>query len=176
MLSLFVLAAAWLAFGRHLSTLLDRFGAVQDKTVPVSRIAVDGTHLILNSRRWILPPDLYFSQDAQSRLILSWKGQSLALARVLRCSGDYYEFTPDSKDQVTLEQSRSLVPWATPFAYSFLGGNPPKWHRYRYHRLLWRRAGGGSVELIWSDRESFYPSSGWMEQYLENIPRFRVNF
>ena len=131
---------------------------------------------IVNSRRWILPAELHFTRDAQSRLILSWKGQSLALGRVLRCSGDYYEFTPDPNDRVSFEQTRSPVPWATPFAYSFLGGTLPKWHRYRYHRLLWSKAGGGSFDLTWSDREAFYPSSGWMEQYLENVPRFGVNF
>lgn len=165
-----LLVAGWVALGPHISALLDRLGTVPESVVPVTQVALDGHHLILNMRRWILPGELRVVPDSHTRLTVAMNGHSFELGPILRCTGNFYEFSPEAGDHLSFERTRSRVPWATPFAYSIMGGTRPKWHRYCYHRLVWRKANGATLEMVWRDQEDLYRMQGWAEGHLETEP------
>ena len=64
-----------------------------------------------------------------------------------------YEFAPDSGDVVTLTRRRSRMAWPRFLHVNWLGGSTPRWRRYVYYRLEWRKPNGPRLELVWRDEQ-----------------------
>ena len=66
--------------------------------------------------------------------------------------------------------------WPRPFDIYILGGHPPRWGRYVYHRLVWRKPSGDALEVVWRDEQRLQRGDGWTDQYLPWAPITRVLF
>jgi hypothetical protein len=77
-----------------------------------------------------------------------------------------YEFAPEPGDVVSFTRRRSRVAWPRPFDIDFLGGHPPRWGRYVYYRLMWRKPSGAVWEVLWRDEQRLRAGQGWMDEYL----------
>ena len=81
-----------------------------------------------------------------------------------------YEFLPDSGDSVTLTRRRSRVAWPRFLNINWLGGQTPKWGRYVYDRLVWRKPNGATLDVVWRDEQRITNGDAWMDQYTSTPP------
>lgn len=76
-----------------------------------------------------------------------------------------YEFAPDSGDVVTVSRRCSRVAWPRFIKTALLGGGLPKWGRYAYDRLVWKKANGPVLDVVWRDEQRLMSGGGWSDQY-----------
>src|SRR5208282_3075137 len=50
---------------------------------------------------------------------------------------------------------------ATPFEMNFMTGKSPSWRRNLYYRLVWKKASGAKLVMVWRFEQGFYPDDGW---------------
>ena len=81
-----------------------------------------------------------------------------------------YELVPDSGDVVILTRRRSRVWWPRPLAFSFIGGRYASAGRYVYDHLVWRKANGQELEIVWPDEQRYLAATGWRDQLIPIQP------
>jgi hypothetical protein len=173
-----VASVAWLVVGSRLSVFVDRFMTVVDARLPMGYFELRPDRLVTGGRNWSLNPPYLVCLGAQGRVTLSSGGRTFSFGPIrsgrTASPGPFFEFVPDPDDEVSFARSRSWLAWPTPFAFNILGPKSPAWKRHVYHRLLWKKASGASIEMIWSDEEWFRAKSGWAEQYLPLDPSVSI--
>jgi hypothetical protein len=85
-----------------------------------------------------------------------------------------YEFSPDSGDAVSLTRRESRISWPRPFVINWLGGPRAAWARHVYFQLVWRKANGDMLDVLWRDEKRFQKGNGWFDQYLPAEPVTRL--
>ena len=162
-------AIAWLLGARQLSLLLDRWFTPRLYALPVSPLAYSLDTLSIGT----LPLDFYADVrtigvhvycDSGNRVMLSSGGRLFAMgvctSRDAKGTGEF-EFTPDPGDDVSLIVDRSILSWPTPFEMNFMTGKSPSWRRNLYYRLVWKKASGAKLVMVWRFEQGFYPDDGW---------------
>jgi len=107
--------------------------------------------------------------EPAGRLVLSAGGKSFLLG--LRADGgiptpggggpDMPAFAAEPGDAVTLTVERSLMAWPTPFSGGFMPGTPSTWSRHVYFHLVWRKASGARLDMLWAGEQGYDGASGW---------------
>jgi len=85
-----------------------------------------------------------------------------------------YEFSADSSDVVSLTRRESRLSWPRPFVINWLGGPRAAWARHVYYRLVWRKASGDTLDVLWRDEKRFEKGNGWIDQYRSTEPATRL--
>lgn len=44
---------------------------------------------------------------------------------------------------------------------NFMTGKSPSWRRNLYYRLVWKKASGAKLVMVWRFEQGFYPDDGW---------------
>ena len=167
------LGVAWLLAGRRFALLLDRFLTARVATPPVGPIRYDGGGFRIGSLDMAfgstnnLRYDLALSTDLSNRVILSTAGRSFTLGPRTN-PGDLsgrpeIDFAADPGDQLSLTAVRSVLGWPTPLEFNFMTPHSPWWKRYVYYRLVWRKASGAQLEMLWRYQQQYVTPTGWTE-------------
>ena len=174
----------WFAAGSHFVGALDRITTAPDgaSSSPIEFVfdeANDATSepaaFTFSTRRRSVGSDWRIVEQPDGRVSLETSRGRIVLGVVTcRSSTNHgqriYTFAPEGGDSVSLTRRRSRVPWPRPFVVSWLGGRLPFWSRYVYDRLVWRKANGDLLDVVWRDEQRLEPSSGWMDQYRSAVP------
>jgi len=163
------LAVACLYLGRRLTLLLDRLLLARIRTPTVDRVLYDGglrigeldlTFGATNNLRY----PLELCTDASFHVVLEAGGKNFTLGPRLnpidpkgRVETD---FKPDPGDEVTLKAGQSWLPWPTPFEYQFMSAHSPRWKRYVYYSLLWKKRNGARLGMRWRYQQD-YTAGEW---------------
>jgi hypothetical protein len=167
-----VLAAgviAWLLGAHQISLTVDRLFTYRLYSMPVMPLAYsldtlwfDEFPLDLSSD--VRPIDVHVNCASGNRATLSSDGRRFALgrctSRLPKATGEF-QFTSDPGDALSLDVSRSLVSWPTPFELNFMTGQSPTWRRDLYYRLEWKKPSGAKLVMVWRFEQGFYPNDGW---------------
>ena len=174
----------WFAAGSHFAAVVDRITTTSDGTAssPIEFVfdeANDATSepaaFTFSSRRRSIGRDWRIVERPDSRVSLETSRGRIVLGAVTCRSSTnrgqrIYTFAPEPGDSISLTRRRSRVPWPRPFVVSWLGGRLPFWSRYVYDRLVWKKANGDMLDVVWRDEQRLEPSSGWMDQYQSAVP------
>jgi len=97
--------------------------------------------------------DLTVSEGQSGYAVLIAHGQNFPLGTHL---------APDPGDDISLEFRRGAV-WPAWKEFSIMGGPFPRWRRYCYYSLRWKKASGTVLEMHWRYQQIYYSRKGWTE-------------
>ena len=175
-LAVFVIAlsALWIFGGRQVSLFLDRFGTIEMTSVKVNSLGYEGSGtggiLRINDLGMSLneptpaglSPSIGSTKDGQFALAAGGKVFPFGPLRTSpENAGENLAATPSASDDAFITIRRSALSWPTPFDFNFMTGQSPSWKRHLYYRLLWKKASGGNLEMLWRYEQYFYPANGW---------------
>ena len=170
------LAVVWLSAGRQLALLLDRFITGWAVSLPVDRLAYDGGGFVIGDRSMTfgqtnnLRADLCLTFDSSNRVVLSQGHKTFILGPrttpVDPAGRPDFTFSAEPGDQVTFAVSESLLSWRSPFKFNIFGGPSPRWGRYVYYRLVWKKPSGARLEMFWRYQREFYSGRGWTDSLM----------
>jgi hypothetical protein len=69
-------------------------------------------------------------------------------------------FVPERGDELSFAVSRSVLSWPTPFDY-YIMVRTPRWKRYVYYRLVWKKRSGANLAMLWRYEQGYFAGSGW---------------
>jgi hypothetical protein len=158
----------WLLGARQFSLLLDRLFTARLYSLPVAPLAysqdtlwIGGVSLSLSPD--VRPIDVHVYCDSGNRVMLSSGGRLFAMG-VCTSHGapgtGEFDFIPNPGDEVSLMVNRSIVSWPT-FELNFMTGQSPTWRRDLYYRLVWKKASGARLAMVWRFEQGFYANDGW---------------
>jgi hypothetical protein len=159
---------AWLLGARQLSLMLDRLVTVPLYALPVSPIAYSPDTLWIDKLSFNFTPaaqpiEVHVVCDAANRVTLTSGGQPFPMGICTR-SPQYaseFDFTADPGDKVSLDVSRALISWPTPFEMNFMTGYTASRRRHLYYRLIWEKVSGAKLTMLWRFEQGFHQGDGW---------------
>ncbi len=166
------LAIAWLWAGRQITSLLDRFITLRLGSLPVSPLKYDVGDLVIGQLRMTFGStdnqrsSLCLCSDSRNQVILKAGARSFTLG--LRTNPIDPKGRPDIDfvaapgDELSLTARRSVVGWPTPFEYHIMIRSP-RWKRYVYCRLVWKKPDGAKLEMLWRYEQEYYRPGGWTD-------------
>ena len=173
------MGAVWIWAGSQVSSLLDRFFTVPIAEIPLGDMEISTGELILGQRRWLLQADMRVVPDANNRITVQTGERSFTFGPIhtgrSAMPGAHFRFTPDRGDVVSFTQTRSALAWPAPFRYSIMGAPRASWRRHSYSGLLWKKASGATLELVWRDEQGYFPGTGWTDGNLQIAPRVTIS-
>ncbi len=167
------LAIAWLWAGRPILLVLDRVLTVRVSTLPVSPLVYKIADLNIGGRDMpLIGTDnelvkLRFQTDALNRLVLFDGDKSFTLG--LRTAPPDPSGRPDTPfqvdpgDMLTFTSRRSFLSRRAPYQINVMGGSSPKWMRYVYYQLMWKKPSGATLEMTWRFEQWYYAERGWTD-------------
>jgi len=162
----------YLQFGASLPNLLGPTGWNGDQIL-------EGAHILDLSGpgpdyKWVA--DL--AVDAEGRLVLTQGERSFELgtrAGTLPADdGSIPAFAAEPGDATLLTLDRSVLSWPTPFELNFMTGATTTWRRHLYYRLLWRKASGARLALVWRLEQGWDSQNGWHAPGNEELIRVEI--
>ena len=167
----FALAVVWLVLGSRIVSLTDRIFPGPEVSHEVGDLMINGERFAIGSQGW--PFNGKVGLDRSQRLVLYADGATFTFGPVRKMWGDTdYLFVPEDGDVVRFTRDVSRLEWHTPFAFSIMGGPPPKRHRYEYDRLRWTKRSGATLELTWRGEQAY--SGAWYDQYNNRLTTIRL--
>jgi hypothetical protein len=160
-------AIAWLLGARQLSLLLDQLFTPRLYALPVSPLAYSLDTLSIGKFSLDFYADVrtigvHVYCGSSNRVILSSGGRFFAMGVCTSRDGTgEFEFTPDPGDAVSLVVGRGMLSWPTPLQNEFHDGKSPSRRRNLYYRLVWKKASGANIVMVWRFERDFYPDDGW---------------
>jgi hypothetical protein len=179
----------WVFAGSSLVALIDRVATTQHAAPdsPTRFDFDDGKDTVLpedpkltfGDRQRAISNKWHVVEQPRGHLTLETPDGSLMLGPIVDCRNlgrgrQSLEFAPEPGDVVTFTLRRSRVSWPRPFDIPWLGGPRTTWGRYIYHRLLWRKANGALLDMVWRDEQRFTNGMGWSDQYLPWPPATKL--
>ena len=175
LLVIVALTVLWLWRGRDLVTLADRFKIVETNSRPISAISYEGngTGGILHAESFDLNVDETQLGDAkpnvgmtkEGQLALSFRGKVFPFGPVMSEQDKLAANFPNG-DAATISIEHSALAWPNFFEVNFMTGNSPKWKRYIYRKLTWKKTNGAKLEMLWRYEQFFYQNDGWVEAFM----------
>lgn len=165
--------ATWIFGGRQISLFLDRFGTIETASNRVKSLVYEGNgtggilhindlELSLNDRNGPAPS---IGTTKNDQLGLANGGKVFAFGPA-RSEAENLAVVPPAGDDALIEIRRSILSWPTPFDLNFMTGQSPSWKRHLYYRLLWKKASGAKLEILWRYEQYFYPGNGWASGFM----------
>ena len=175
LLLVLALVVIWLWRGRNLSMVVDKFYVVETSSGLITAISYEGSgtggilraddvDLSLNQvELGGAQPSVGTTKDGQ--LALSFRGKVFAFAPVSSQDDKLAAKVPDG-DTARISIQHSALAWPNYFEENFMTGNSPKWKRYIYRRLIWKKPNGAKLEMLWRYEQFFYQNDGWVEAFM----------
>ena len=175
LLLIIALVAVWLWRGRNLLMVVDKIHVVEATSRPITAISYEGngTGGILRADDVDLSlnqvelggaqPSVGTTKDGE--LALSFRGKVFPFASMSSQDDKLAAKVPDG-DTARISIDHSAVAWPNYFEVNFMTGNSPKWKRYIYRRLIWKKPNGAKLEMLWRYEQFFYQNDGWIEAFM----------
>ncbi len=100
-----------------------------------------------------------------NRLVIEVDGHTMVLGTragdLAGGDGTIPAYAPEPGDRVSMTLDRSLLSWPTPFEMNFMTGHAPTRRRHIYYRLIWTKANGQRLEMLWRYEQGHYSVDGW---------------
>ena len=169
------LAVFWLWRGRDLVTIADRFKLIETRSDPIDAISYNGegsggtlqvgdVNLHLDEVKLSGgQPNVGTTKDGQ--LALSYAGKVFSFGPIPIDTQQLKASRP-SDDTATLSVEHSVLAWPNFFEVNFMTGNSPKWKRYIYRKLNWKKPNGAKLEMLWRYEQFFYQNDGWVDAFM----------
>jgi hypothetical protein len=119
--------------------------------------------------------------DGNDKLILSAGGRSFVLgARAGTIQGDdgpVPAFTAELGDTTSLSLERSVLGWpiSPTLAGTYLSGASTTWARHLYYHLLWRKASGARLAMVWRCEQGWERTNGWHNFGFEELIKVEID-
>jgi hypothetical protein len=174
-LIILALAVWWLWRGRDLVTFADKFKLIETSSHPIDSIAYEGDGsggaLQIGEARLSLDevqlangmPNVGTTKDGQ--LALSYAGHVFAFGHI-PIDTQQLRAARAAEDTAALSIEHSALAWPNFFEVNFMTGNSPKWKRYIYRKLTWKKPNGTKLEMLWRYEQFFYQNDGWVEAFM----------
>ena len=166
-----LVVAAWLSMGRRLAECLDRLVTARAQSLPASPIEYDGGGLVIGEQSMTfgqsnnLRADLELVTDFPNRVVLCARQSRFILGprtNPVDSSGrPEISFVPERGDELSFVSRASLLPWRAPFEFPVFGGPSPRWDRYVFYTLVWKKSSGARLEMSWRYEMQYYAERGW---------------
>jgi hypothetical protein len=175
LLLIIALVTLWLWRGRNLAMVVDKFHVVEATSRPITALSYEGNgaggilraddvDLSLNQvELGGAQPSVGTTKDGQ--LALSFRGKVFPFASMSSQDDKLAAKVPDG-DTARISIDHSAVAWPNYFEVNFMTGNSPKWKRYIYRRLTWKKPNGSKLEMLWRYEQFFYQNDGWVEAFM----------
>ena len=166
-------ALVWISRGRELAAASERAGTILIRSEPVQSLSYSGTghdgSLRINKVTLDLAPvktsdpipEIGTSKDGQ--VAISCAGRVFNFGPPSASADDALACAPAAGDEAKLEMRRSVMAWPNPFETNFMTGNSPRWKRFSYLRLLWKKSNGANLEITQRCEQFFYRNDGWVD-------------
>jgi hypothetical protein len=169
--SALALGVLWLLLGRRIVLLVDSIFPGSPTPIETGRLEIGDDYFAIGpSSRPLERGDAFELKVAMSqkcRLVLASGPRCFTFGQVKTRWANKpepaYEFIPDPGDTVSFARYVSRLEWHTPFTIRFMGGPPPKRHRFAYDRLSWNKKSGAALEIIWRSDQDF--TGAWYDQW-----------
>ena len=168
---LILLSVVWLSEGRRVALFFDRFVTARAKSLPVTPLKYEGGGFLIGGESMTfglvnnLRADLELETDSSHRAVLCTPHGKFTLGprtNPVDPSGrPDLTFVPDPADELSFAIMESLVIWRAPLEFQIFGGPSPKWKRYVYYTLLWKKPSGVKLEMSWRYEKQYYAARGW---------------
>lgn len=158
-----VVLLGWVFAGRQVSQLLDRLHKVTLKSQTLGHLGIENVGfgmLRLNDFRLSTtapdnhPYSVEMKMEGDGQFVVRSGGHAIALGRKENSSGGTVSLR--NGDHARLQIERSFLSWPTPFEFNFMTGHSPSWRRHIYYRLIWEKAQGGRLEMLWHYEQPSY--------------------
>jgi hypothetical protein len=126
----------WSLVGRYFCLVLDRFFLVKDAELGTEPVEVRDGEIVVGDRKW-----------------------------PIRREGVEFPARREAGDEISMTRWRSRLRWVKLFEINWLGGSTSRWRRHLYDRLVWKKAAGPTLVIVWRHEERFYRGSGWADQW-----------
>jgi hypothetical protein len=155
---------AWLQFGPPIGKLQVNLVGRTPRIDPQFR------SLDLTGPGPLYGPAAEITVDAAGRLMLSAGGKSFVFGAR---TGSYLaidagepnlpEYSAEPGDSASVVIERSLLAWPTPFEINVvgIGGAATTWKRHVYYRLLWVKASGATLSMVWAGEQPYDGVNSW---------------
>ena len=169
------LAVVWLWRGRDFVSLADRFKTIETSSLPISAISYEGSgtggtlragdigltldETLLRGQK----PNVGTTKDGQ--LALSFGGKVFPFGPSTSQEDQLAANLP-SGDSATISTEHSALAWPNFFEVNFMTGNSPKWKRYIYRKLIWKKTNGAKLEMLWRYEQFYYQNDGWVSAFM----------
>ena len=175
LLIIVALVVLWLWRGRNLVMLADQFETVEINSRGISGISYEGSgaggilhaeDIDLNLDETLLSgqkPNVGTTKDGQ--LALSFGGKVFPFGPSISQEDKLGANLP-SGDSATISTEHSALAWPNFFEVNFMTGNSPKWKRYIYRKLTWKKPNGAKLEMLWRYEQFFYQNDGWVSAFM----------
>jgi hypothetical protein len=175
LLIIIALPVVWLWRGRDLSGFVDRFKTIETSSRPIDVMSYEGTgsggvlhvadvDLTLDETVFDGPkPNVGTTKDGQ--LALSFGGNVFPFGPTLPQDDKLAAKVPGD-DSATISIEHSAMAWPNFFEVNYMTGNSPKWKRYIYRKLIWKKPSGAKLEMLWRYEQFFYRNDGWVEAFM----------
>ena len=169
-----VASAVWMFEARRISLYFDRFGMPEDDIEVIRSITYEGSgtggvlyanqvSLSLNNTLSPLePPSVGSTQDG--KLGLAAAGKVFSLGQLTNQNDENTNrltAAPEGGDDARIILGHSFVSWPTPFDFNFMTGSSPSWRRHTYQKLMWNKADGTRLEMLWRYEQYYDKTNGW---------------
>ena len=170
-----LLAILWFWRARDVATLVDKFKTIETKSRPIGAITYEGSgtggtlhvaeiDLTLDDTTLSgSKPNVGTTKDGE--LALSFRENVFRFGPVLSQDEKLAAKVP-SDDNATISIEHSVLAWPNFFEVNFMTGNSPKWKRYIYQKLTWKKPDGAKLEMLWRYEQYFYRNDGWVEAFM----------
>jgi len=175
LLIILALMVLWLWRGRDFVSFADRFKTIETSSLPISAISYEGNgtggtlrvgdiglaldETLLSGQK----PNVGTTKDGQ--LALSFGGKVFPFGPSIS-QEDKLSANLPSGDSATILTERSALAWPNFFEVNFMTGNSPKWKRYIYRKLIWKKTNGAKLEMLWRYEQFFYQNDGWVSAFM----------
>ncbi|HST30794.1 MAG TPA: hypothetical protein VLK27_08145 [Chthoniobacterales bacterium] len=172
-------AVIWLWRGQELAPLVDRFKTIETSSQKISAISYEGSgtggvlrvadiDLSLDETRLSgAKPNVGTTKDGQ--IALSFRGKVFPFGPALSQDEKLSANVP-SGDTARVSIEHGALAWPNFFEVNFMTGNSPKWKRYIYRKLTWRKPEGAKLEMLWRYEQFFYRNDGWVAAFMNRPP------
>jgi len=100
----------------------------------------------------------------QGELAITVAGQIFPFGRTI--DPDALSAHVPAGDETTFEIRRSVLSWPNPFEVNWMTGNSPRWKRFRYQHLVWKKNDRSELDMVWRFEQYYYASDGWTEAWM----------
>jgi hypothetical protein len=171
LVALTLLAFVWLAAGRQITIFVDKVIHLPGVSLPVTPLKYDGGGLVIGEIPAVFGSldnqrvDLSLRTDPMHRVILLTRQESFTLGPrtnpIDQSGRPEIDFIAEPGDELSFTARRSLLAWKAPYEFQIFGGRSPRWKRYVYYRLLWKKHAGASLEMVWRYEQQYTAGRGW---------------
>lgn len=190
-----ILPPLWLFTARWCITQLDRVYTVTQALLPSDHVGLTGLYFLkgrslqigdtvgsadgpkdgwnadLTQGSHVLDPGplAKLTSDEHDRLIVTYADQTFVLGMpagtMPGADGQVAAFRPDRGDKVSITIEHSALAWPTPFEVNFMTGYVHRWRRWLYYRLIWEKASGQRLTMVWKYEQGWHQQDHWTRPY-----------